>query len=199
MALEGRALQVSGSSQATPETNWSPSGRVRKTAWVILHTIAQHRLYEAQHPSCVFAGWARDTAYSLTVTRKGTPCRALVDTGSTIFLVLARTLPGTSEQRPQGWESTTLCIATVMGKQAQMKGSVAGSAVHYKFWLANIPDSCIIGLDLLARWGAMVDVPGAWLFLGTEAMALHAVGSGGGHWPGDSPMQPYYKSPLSHD
>ncbi|KAJ8353689.1 hypothetical protein SKAU_G00212560 [Synaphobranchus kaupii] len=29
----------------------------------------------------------------------------------------------------------------------------------HKFWLANIRDPCIIGLDLLTRWGACVDVP----------------------------------------
>lgn len=44
------------------------------------------------------------------------------------------------------------------GKSAQVKG-----------------DPFIMGLDLLAEWGAMVHVPGATLCLGVDAVALYTV------------------------
>ena len=64
-----------------------------------------------------------------------------------------------------------LRIATVTGERAQMQGKkllqvmVAGKVVYHPFWLANIQDLLIIGLDLLARWS------GARQRLATEAMA----------------------------
>ena len=60
-------------------------------------------------------------------------------------------LPGTEEQRPLGWAATKLRIATVTKEQADP---------------CSIQDLCFIGLDLLAKWGAAVDVSGAKLFLG---------------------------------
>ncbi|KAM6968624.1 retrovirus-related Pol polyprotein from transposon 412 [Tautogolabrus adspersus] len=42
----------------------------------------------------------------------------------------------------------------------------------HEFWLANIQDQCIIGLDLLTRWGAQVDVLRPAITLGTETVAL---------------------------
>lgn len=35
---------------------------------------------------------------------------------------------------------------------------------------AKIQDPCIIGVDLLAKWEAMVDVPRTMLYLGSEAI-----------------------------
>jgi len=45
-------------------------------------------------------------------------------------------------------------------------------------WLAHIQDPCIIGLDLLARWGAQIDVSRARLTIGAETIVLHT-GLGG--------------------
>ncbi|CAI5678294.1 unnamed protein product [Oreochromis niloticus] len=109
----------------------------------------------------------------------GTTCRALIDTGSTLSLVQAGVLPGTDGPRPQGWQPTQLHITTVTGERAKVKGerslpvTVANRTVDHQFWLASIPDRCIIGLDLLAKWEATVDVSRAILYLGTEAVKLH--------------------------
>lgn len=53
---------------------------------------------------------------------------------------------------------------------------MAGQAIHHLLWLASIQDIYIIGLQLLGRWGATVDVPRTQLLLGTEAVALQAPG-----------------------
>jgi len=45
-------------------------------------------------------------------------------------------------------------------------------------WLAHIQDQCIIGLDLLAHWGAQIDVSRARLTIGAETIVLHT-GLGG--------------------
>ncbi|KAG1946508.1 interleukin-1 receptor accessory protein-like 1-A [Pimephales promelas] len=45
------------------------------------------------------------------------------------------------------------------------------SQTNHKFWLADIRDECIIGLDLLSHWGARVDVPGAALCLDNEHLS----------------------------
>ncbi|CAI5657278.1 unnamed protein product [Oreochromis niloticus] len=109
----------------------------------------------------------------------GTTCRALIDTGSTLSLVQAGVLPGTDGPRPQGWQPTQLHITTVTGERAKVKGerslpvTVANRTVDHQFWLASIQDRCIIGLDLLAKWEATVDVSRAILYLGTEAVKLH--------------------------
>ncbi|KAI3373163.1 hypothetical protein L3Q82_006485 [Scortum barcoo] len=101
----------------------------------------------------------------------GTQCRALVDTGSTISLIRPGTLPGTAVSKPRGWKATKLRITTVTGERARMLGkrslpvTVAKRSVGHEFWLANIQDSCIIGLDLLSKLRAVVDVPGATLYL----------------------------------
>ncbi|CAL8290505.1 unnamed protein product [Arctogadus glacialis] len=47
---------------------------------------------------------------------------------------------------------------------------VGDREVMHEFWLAVIRDSCIIGLDLLNRWGARVDMAGATITVGTVAL-----------------------------
>lgn len=57
-------------------------------------------------------------------------------------------------------------LLTVTGERTVMPGKkllsvvVGMSQTSHEFWLADIRDECIIGLDLLARWGACVDVSG---------------------------------------
>ena len=115
----------------------------------------------------------------LDCTLDGTPCRALVDTGSTISLVRPGTLPGTDGPRPRGWRPTKLGITTVTGERARMQGegslqvTVAGHTINHTFWLASIQDPCIIGLDLLTKWGAVVDIHRTTLYLDSEAITLH--------------------------
>lgn len=71
-------------------------------------------------------------------------------------------------------------ITTITGERAKMQRrrslqvTVAGHIVDHPFWSAYMQDPCIIVLDLLARGEAMVDVPRAMLYLGAEAVALHA-------------------------
>ena len=69
---------------------------------------------------------------------------------------------------------------TVTGEKADMRGKkgltiqAGGHVLVHKFWLANIRDPCIIGLDLLKRWRALVDVSKATITLGTETLALQS-------------------------
>ncbi|CAL8286729.1 unnamed protein product [Arctogadus glacialis] len=51
---------------------------------------------------------------------------------------------------------------------------VGDREVMHEFWLADIRDSCIIGLDLLNRWGARMDMAGATITVGTETVALQS-------------------------
>lgn len=92
-------------------------------------------------------------------------------------------LLGTTLLRPQGWSVTRKSITTVTG-QCSRKGAVkalcvavSSHTIHHKFWVANIQDAWIIGLDLLFVGVVVgvvaVDVRRAMLYLGSEALALH--------------------------
>ncbi len=52
--------------------------------------------------------------------------------------------------------------------------TVVVGMTRHEFWLDDIRDECIVGLDLLAHWGARVDVPGAALCLGNETVPLRS-------------------------
>ena len=103
---------------------------------------------------------------------KGHPCWALVDTGSTISIVRPGVLPET------GWTPTDCKIRTVTEELAGMLGkiplpvTVGNTETTHKFWVAEILDPCIIGLDLLTRWGARVDVSRNTIHFGTETLTL---------------------------
>lgn len=107
----------------------------------------------------------------------GHPCEALVDTGSDISIVRPGVLPET-----YGWTPTTSKIRTVTGGLSEMLGKqrllvkVGRTEVTQKFWLADILDPCIIGLDLLDRWGAIVDISRNVIHIGKETLLLrHSV------------------------
>ncbi len=108
----------------------------------------------------------------------GQPCSALVDTGSTICLLRKGLLSGTAGPLPEDWTPTNTELLTVTGERTVMPGKkllsvvVGTSRTCHEFWLADIRDECIVGLDLLAHWGARVDVPGAALCLGNETVPL---------------------------
>ncbi|KAJ8364253.1 hypothetical protein SKAU_G00130840 [Synaphobranchus kaupii] len=108
----------------------------------------------------------------------GQACRALVDTGATISLVRPGVLHNTGgPQLPGAWTPNATPLTSVTGAKMVMRGkkevkvTVSGQEVSHEFWLADIADSCIIGLDLLKRWGACVDVSRANINLGTETPA----------------------------
>ncbi|KAL4004005.1 hypothetical protein ACER0C_003718 [Sarotherodon galilaeus] len=106
------------------------------------------------------------------------PCQALVDTGSTISLIRPGVLPGTSGPLVKGWSPTDTQLMTVTGERADMRGKkplrvrVKDLELVHDFWLADIQDQCIIGLDLLTRWGACVDTAKRAITLGTETLAF---------------------------
>ncbi|KAJ8341695.1 hypothetical protein SKAU_G00339860 [Synaphobranchus kaupii] len=109
----------------------------------------------------------------------GQACRALVDTGATISLVRPGVLHNTGRpQLPGVWTPTATPLTSVTGAKMAMRGKkemkVSGQEVSHEFWLADIADSCIIGLDLLKRWGACVDVSRASITLGMETVALQS-------------------------
>ncbi|KAK2917592.1 hypothetical protein Q8A73_004338 [Channa argus] len=112
--------------------------------------------------------------------------QALVDTGSTICLLRRGVLPGTAGPLPADWTPTTTELLTVTGEKTVMPGKkllpvvVGAQQISHEFWLADIRDDCIVGLDLLARWGACVDVPGSSICLGTETIPLRSGRSAAG-------------------
>ncbi|CAI5640726.1 unnamed protein product [Oreochromis niloticus] len=63
---------------------------------------------------------------------------------------------------------------------------VGTNSVNHEFWFADITGECIVGLDLLAHWGARVDVPGVAIHLGAETVQLR-VGRGS---QGQTPTPP---------
>ncbi|KAJ8375683.1 hypothetical protein SKAU_G00062630 [Synaphobranchus kaupii] len=100
---------------------------------------------------------------------------------STISLVRPGVLHNTGEpQLPGAWTPTATPLTSVTGAKMAMRGkkevkvTVSGQELSHKFWLADIADSCIIGLDLLKHWGACVDVSRASITLGTETVALQS-------------------------
>lgn len=107
----------------------------------------------------------------LDCTLEGIPCHALVDTGANLSMVRPGTLPKSHQKSLQGWDKTDECITTFTGEGAKMSGT--SHQTQHPFCLADIQDPCIIGLDLLDEWGAVVDVSRAALYLGTEAIPLH--------------------------
>ena len=47
----------------------------------------------------------------------------------------------------------------VSGASGSQKETSQKRKERHKFWLVDIYEACIIGLDLLAHWGASVDIP----------------------------------------
>ncbi|RXN05567.1 Retrovirus-related Pol poly from transposon [Labeo rohita] len=130
----------------------------------------------------------------------GQPCSALVDTGSTICLLRKGLLPRTAGPLPEDWTPTNTELLTVTGERTVLPGKkllsvvVGMSQTSHEFWLADIRDECIVGLDLLAHWGARVDVPGAVLCLGNETVPLR---SGWSHHGEAAAPQPPPRHPCS--
>ncbi|CAI5685876.1 unnamed protein product [Oreochromis niloticus] len=77
-----------------------------------------------------------------------------------------------------GWSPTDTQLMTVKGERTDVRGKkplrirVKDLELVHDFWLADIQEQCIIGLDLLTRWGACVDTAKLAITLGTETLAL---------------------------
>lgn len=87
-------------------------------------------------------------------------------------------LPETNDSQSPGWAPTANKIRTVTGGLSEMLGKqhlrakAGGTETEQEFWLADILDSCIVGLDLLDHWGAAVDVTRNVIHIGTETLPL---------------------------
>ncbi|CAL8287781.1 unnamed protein product [Arctogadus glacialis] len=96
--------------------------------------------------------------------------------------------PSEGTTAPGGWTATSVRLTTVTGQETGMRGRkrlavrVGDREVMHEFWLADIRDSSIIGLDLLTLWGARVDMARAAITVGAETVALQS----GRGWHGDS-------------
>ncbi|KAJ8333957.1 hypothetical protein SKAU_G00412760 [Synaphobranchus kaupii] len=125
-------------------------------------------------------GWAKPVGCTSTVGWTGRPAEPWW-TRATISLVWPGVLHNTGgPQLPGACTPTATPLTSVTGAKMAMRGkkevkvTVSGQEVSHEFWLADIADSCIIGLDLLKRWGACVDVSRASITLGTETVALQS-------------------------
>ncbi|KAK0155240.1 Integrin alpha-X [Merluccius polli] len=147
-----------------PEVTGAVSGAVNRAIWPVT-ALPRHPGLDpfGRGENC---GGVAQGLY-LHCRLDGRPCQALVDTGSTISLVRPGVLPGTTGALSGGWTATSGRLTTVTGQEAGMRGrkqlvvQVGDQEVVHGFWLADIRDPCIIGLDLLIRWGVRVDVAGA--------------------------------------
>uniref|UniRef100_A0A672ZJH5 Peptidase A2 domain-containing protein n=1 Tax=Sphaeramia orbicularis TaxID=375764 RepID=A0A672ZJH5_9TELE len=140
LALEGKALQVLMDVAPGDQPTESPTENINQ----IGRLGRAHGLY-------------------LLCYLNGHACRALVDSGSVISLVRPGVLPETSDGESSGWAPTSNKIRTVTGGLSEMLGKrslrarAGRTETEQEFWLADILDPCIIGLDLLEHWGAVVD------------------------------------------
>lgn len=86
-------------------------------------------------------------------------CRALVDTGSTVSLIREGLLSGTDTKDNGMCWTTTITGKTVwMAEKKIVRVAVGNWALKHAFVMGNIQDACIIGVDLLEQWDAVVDV-----------------------------------------
>ncbi|KAJ8273142.1 hypothetical protein GJAV_G00097980 [Gymnothorax javanicus] len=102
----------------------------------------------------------------------GQPCTALVDTGTTISLVRPGILRGAH------WEPTNMQLQSITGQKMSMKGwkrvsvAMGDRRFNHQFWLDEIREDCIMGLDLLARWGSTVGIACPALVIGATTYDL---------------------------
>lgn len=95
---------------------------------------------------------------------EGVECTALVDTGSTVTVVRPEVVPEGTQL-----EDTAVQLRTVTGDLVPMKGkglltlTVAGMNMQHPVWIANVQDSCILGLGFLRDRGCQLDLSKATL------------------------------------
>ena len=109
----------------------------------------------------------------------GVGYQALIDTGASLSLVRRGVLPGDHDAPSALWSPTAMQVRTVTGERAPMQGHgqlhllISSRSLHHGFWLADIQEDCIVGVDLLEKLGAVVDVPRARMHMGSVTIALH--------------------------
>ncbi|MGH0161334.1 UNVERIFIED_CONTAM: hypothetical protein FKN15_041052 [Acipenser sinensis] len=116
----------------------------------------------------------------------------LVDTGSTISIVWPGVLPTSHSGQQSEWMPTSPSPYRHWPGHphvwAPLLGGPALHRVQHEFWLADIQDCCILGLDLLAEVGATLDLAKKTLQIGQCCLRLD---TGQEYEGGDSPHRGY--------
>ena len=122
---------------------------------------------------------------SLSVIGKvaGNPCEMVVDTGSNISIVrpdILRNSASASEVKIEpvnGNVRTVTGDTTIVRGKGKVKIKIGSTEREYEFWVADIENECIIGLDFLTTYNCMVNVAGASIRIGSEEVQLRRVGA----------------------
>lgn len=128
-------------------------------------------------PKCVYKTGTINSCDSLIVagTINGKPCDLTIDTGSNISII--RTSFLASEERAS-IQSVNSCLKTVTGEKAPIHGkgslhvSIGKLTMTHPMWVADISDSCILGLDFLEHHNCSVNVKQGTLTIGSFQFPL---------------------------
>ena len=106
---------------------------------------------------------------------EGNSCQINVDTGSDISLVRPDVLKGELEVSKTPVKDIRL--RTVTGTTAPLQSKVdlklqLGNLTHHTFYLADIADECILGMDYLKPTGAILDLKQGLMTIGSEKISL---------------------------
>ncbi|RXM91541.1 hypothetical protein EOD39_21073 [Acipenser ruthenus] len=122
--------------------------------------------------------------------------QALVDTRSTISLLRPGTLPTDKGGNLEAWHTTTARIKTVTGQVAPIHGKrvlqihLGDRLLAHEFWLADIGDLCILGLDLLSKAGAQLDLGTSVLRVGHHCLPMTCCLESTRCWPSNDTALP---------
>ena len=111
----------------------------------------------------------------MTGSIDGYPCHITIDTGSDISVVRPDIL---SREKRDSLKPVTSYLRTVTGERAPIHGrcelmvKVGSTEVLQQFWIADIHDQCILGLDFLAPQGCLVNLKDNSLWIGDEEVPM---------------------------
>ncbi len=118
------------------------------------------------------------------------------------LLLRKELLSGTAGPLLEDWTPTNNELLTITGERTVMPRKKLLSVVVgmcqtcHEFFLADIRDECIVGLDLLAHWGARADMSGAALCLGNKIVPLRSGQSRHGEAAASQPPPRHQCSPA---